>query len=52
MSSQRKERADIRSKQENPINVTIIEAGTRKVLTWEEYQKYLDDQKLPLEEVV
>ena len=37
MSSQRELRKEKRVNQEDPINVTIIVDGIRKVIPWEEY---------------
>lgn len=46
MSSQRKMRKDLQESQTDPENVTIItEDGGRKVLTWKEYQLYLNPKK-------
>lgn len=42
MSSQHKRRAEERSKNKNPKNVTILLSnGVRRVITWEEYQEFL-----------
>lgn len=47
MSSQRQMRKDLQKSQKNPINVTIIsEDGGRKVLTWKEYQAYLNPEEV------
>ena len=46
MSSQRQMRKDLQVSQKNPSNVTIISKdGGRKVLTWKEYQAYLNPPK-------
>lgn len=52
MSQVRKLRAEKRADQENPQNVTIIEAGLRKVISWDEYLVYLEEEKLRRGEVI
>ena len=43
MSSQREKRKVILRNQSDPINVTVIEDGIRKVIPFEEYKEnYLD----------
>lgn len=43
VSSQRKKRAEIRAENNDPINVTVIEGGLHKVISYEEYEeKYLN----------
>ena len=39
MSSQRQKRAGIRAEYTNPINVTVIVDGIRKVIPYEEYER-------------
>lgn len=46
MSTQRKLRKEKQMAQTNPINVTVIEAGQKKVIPYKEYkEKYLQAEE-------
>jgi len=52
MSEARNQRKKYRSEEHNPINVTVIVDGIRKVIPWSEYEeKYLNIEKIPEAEV-
>lgn len=45
MSEQRIRRKEVRAQHNDPINVTIIEEGIRKVITFKQYQEFLNPKK-------